>query len=112
MSEATVSPSVMRPKPAKPKKKAGQKKPPWARLLLATFLGYVATVLVSAALTSLLPISRAEATFMSLLIAGLVYVVIFIYVFAVRTWQKALYVVLGLCLISGVTLLVTKGVIV
>ena len=93
------------------KPKAG-KAPPWARLLIATILGYIATVLTSAALTSLLTIHRSEATMMSLLIAGLVYVVIFIRVFAVKTWVRSLIEVVGLALVSGTTLLVTKGVII
>lgn len=49
---------------------------------------------------------------MSLLIAGLVYVIIFIRVFAVKTWVRSLIEVVGLALVSGATLLVTKGVII
>jgi len=95
-----------------PKRRAqGGKKPPWARLLIATLLGYVATVLISSALTSLLPIHRSEATMMSLLLAGLVYTMLFIYVFAVKTWVRALRDIVGMSLAAGAMLLVTKGVI-
>ena len=97
---------------AQPSKKArGGKKPPWARLFIATFLGYVATVLISSALTSLLPIHRSEATMMSFLLAGLVYALLFAYVFAVRSWVRALRDVLGMSLAAGAILLMTKGVI-
>lgn len=96
----------------KSKKVQGGKKPPWARLVIATLLGYIATILISAALTSLLPIHRSEATMMSLLLAGLVYVVIFVYVFAVRSWWIALRGIVAVSAVSGAVLLVTKGVIV
>lgn len=96
----------------KVKKAKTGKTPPWARLSIATILGYIATVLTSSALTSILPIHRSEATMMSLLIAGLVYVIIFIRVFAVKTWVRSLIEVVGLAIASGATLLVTKGVII
>ena len=108
MNEAVIISEKAKAKPAKPKKKAGGRPPPWGRLINATLLGYVASALSSSAFTSLLPIPRAEATFMSLLIAGLIYVVIFIYVFAVKTWQKGLYVLLALSVISALILSVTR----
>lgn len=95
----------------KSRKAQGGKKPPWARLLIATLLGYVATVLISSALTSLLPIHRSEATMMSLLLAGLVYALLFVYVFAVKTWVRALRDIVGMSIAAGAVLLVTKGVI-
>ena len=95
----------------KPKAKGG-KPSPWSRLLIATFLGYIATTLISAALTSALPLHRSEATMMSLLISGLVYVVVFLRVFAVKTSLRALIEVVAASLIAGGILLVTKGVIV
>ncbi|MEL7231699.1 MAG: hypothetical protein AAGJ85_04235 [Pseudomonadota bacterium] len=108
MSDAAIAPDSAKQKPARPKKKARGHPPPWGRLLNATFLGYIATALSSAAITSILPISRAEATWASLLISGLIYVVIFIYVFAVKTWQKGLYVLLGVSVISALILSVTR----
>ncbi|MEM0986288.1 MAG: hypothetical protein AAGJ32_08580 [Pseudomonadota bacterium] len=113
---AIETPTTAQAKPkAPPKTKAkpkGGKTPPWGRLLIATFLGYLTTVLISAALTSLLPIHRAEATMMSLLIAGIVYVILFLRVFAVRSWQRALIEVLAASFLAGAILLVTKGVII
>lgn len=94
---------------SKAKKPKGGKRPPWARLLVATFLGYISTVIISAAITSVLPIDRAEATFMSLLLSGLVYVIIFLYVFAVKTWWRGLRDILIATLIAAAVLTLAKG---
>lgn len=106
MTEVAVKTTKL--KGAKLSTKVGRRPPPWGRLFNATLLGYVSTVLSSAALTSLLPIPRGEATFMSFLIAGLIYVAIFIYVFAVKTWQKGLYVLLSVSVMSALILSVTR----
>ncbi|MEM1105626.1 MAG: hypothetical protein AAGH87_04480 [Pseudomonadota bacterium] len=96
---------AQRPK-GKTKSKAG-KTPPWGRLAVATLLGYIASVAASSALTSLLPVSRAESTFMSLLIVGLVYPALFIWVFARRAWWQGLrdlaVLSAGSCMVLSVT---------
>lgn len=94
------------------RKAQGGKKPPWARLLIATFLGYIATVFASAAMTSMLTLHRSEATWLSLLLSGIVYVLIFLRVFSVKSWLRALGEVVLIGAIGGAILLVTKGVII
>ncbi|MEM6898540.1 MAG: hypothetical protein AAF583_02055 [Pseudomonadota bacterium] len=93
------------------RKVQGGKKPPWARLLIATLLGYISTALISAALTSLLPLHRSEATWLSLLISGFIYVGIFLRVFALKSWLRGLGEVALIGLLGAGILLVTKGVI-
>ena len=95
----------------KPKKRKLPKKQPspWPRLLIATFVGYIATVIISAGSTSLLPIHRAEATALSLFIAALIYTFIFIYVFAVPTWWRGLRDVLIATVVFAVILILRRG---
>ncbi|MEM9839349.1 MAG: hypothetical protein AAF830_09370 [Pseudomonadota bacterium] len=91
-------------------KRAGGKPAPWARLFIAILGGYFATVIVSAAVTAVLPISRGEATALSLLLSGLIYTALFVYVFAVPSWWRAFRDLTGLTLVSGLILALAKGV--
>lgn len=93
---------------AKPKAAAG-KQAPWARLGIAIVPGYIATVIISAGLTSLLPIHRSEATWLSLFLAGLIYTGLFIYIFAVPTWLRALRDLVGATLVFGLILALRRG---
>ncbi|MEM8936161.1 MAG: hypothetical protein AAGC77_07115 [Pseudomonadota bacterium] len=89
--------------------KKGGKPAPWARLVIAVFLGYLAATLATGALTSLLPIQRGEQTVLSLLLVGLVYAALFVYVFALSGWSRALRDLCILCAVSGGVLVLTKG---
>lgn len=76
---------------AKAKKKAGSGKPkPWGRLFIAILPGYIVAILTATAFTTIMPISRGEATLFSLILAGFFYAGAFIYAFAVENWKKAL----------------------
>lgn len=95
----------------KPKKRKLRKKQPspWPRLIIAILPGYIATVIISSGFTSLLPIDRPEATFLSLFIAGLIYTAIFIYVFAVPTWWRGLRDIMITTIIFGAILVLRRG---
>ncbi|MEM9054755.1 MAG: hypothetical protein AAGB16_05470 [Pseudomonadota bacterium] len=81
---------------------------PWGRLWISVILGYIAALAVTSAFTALLPIHRKEAVNLGLVLMGLVYTLIFIYVFSVPTWLRALRDVFLLTLVSAVILVLNK----
>ena len=93
---------------AKPKSKTATL--PWERLLIGIFPGYAATILITTAFVNLLPISRANQMMWALLIAGLMYTALFIYVFAVETWVRAIRDMGIVCAVAAVALVFAKGV--
>ena len=93
---------------AKPKSKTATL--PWKRLLIGIFPGYAATILITTAFVDLLPISRANQMMWALLIAGLMYTALFIYVFAVDTWVRAIRDMGIMCAVAAVALVFAKGV--
>ena len=82
---------------------------PWARLAVAILPGYVAAIIVSSGITALLPLSRGEATALSLLLSGLIYTGLFIYVFAVKSWRVALRDIAAATFVFGLIMLVARG---
>lgn len=61
---------------------------PWGRLLVGTFMGYIAAICSTSAFVALLPIHRSEAVFLALILVSLVWVCLFIYVFAIPSWLR------------------------
>lgn len=61
---------------------------PWGRLLVGTFMGYTAAICVTSAFAAILPIHRSEAVFLALVLVSIVWVGLFIYVFALRSWLR------------------------
>ena len=72
----------------KPKKQVTSATRPWGRLLVGTFMGYIAALCSTSAFVALLPIHRSEAVFLALILVSLVWVCLFIYVFAIPSWLR------------------------
>ena len=61
---------------------------PWGRLLVGTFMGYIAALCSASAFVSLLPLHRSEAVYLALILASLGWACLFIYVFAIPSWLR------------------------
>ncbi|MEM6557391.1 MAG: hypothetical protein AAF642_16030 [Pseudomonadota bacterium] len=81
---------------------------PWGRLLVGTFMGYLAATCATSAFAALLPIPRSEAVYMSLILISLVWVSLFIYVFAIASWLRGLRDLTLIALIGAVILALNK----
>lgn len=81
---------------------------PWGRLLVGTFMGYLAATCATSAFAALLPIHRSEAVYVSLILISLVWVSLFIYVFAIASWLRGLRDLTLIALIGAAILALDK----
>lgn len=51
-------------------------------------MGYIAAICSTSAFVALLPIHRSEAVFLALILVSIVWVCMFIYVFAIPSWLR------------------------
>jgi hypothetical protein len=92
----------------KPKKTLTQATRPWGRLLVGTFMGYIAAVSTTSAFTALLPIHRSEAVFLGLIFVSLVWVSLLVYVFAIPSWLRGFRDLTLLTILGGLILAIDK----
>lgn len=71
-------------------------------------MGYIAAISVTSAFTALLPIHRSQAVFLGLILVSLVWVSLFVYVFAIPSWLRGFRDLTLLAVLGGLVLAIDK----